>query len=214
MLRTNYRHIGGITLVFLAAITVEPTIHHCRCAEPKLDILLKHGKVVDGSGTPWYIADVGIRDGIIVRIGRIENTEAERTIDASGLIVAPGFIDMMGQTATPMMYDPQTAINLLTQGITTINAGEGSSAAPLSDDSAKREGWTTFAEYFALLDLYGLPVNVTQTVGHTQVRRLVLGDMERRPSDEEMNHMRALVREAMEAGASGVSTALIYPPAV
>jgi N-acyl-D-amino-acid deacylase len=135
-------------------------------------------------------------------------------IDATGLIVAPGFIDMMGQTASPMMDDPKTAINLLTQGITTINAGEGASAAPLSEADGRRQGWTTMAEYFTLVESKGLPVNVVQTVGHTQVRRIVLGDVQRRPNADELKRMQALVREGMQAGAIGVSTALIYPPAV
>ena len=110
-------------------------------------------------------------------------------IDAAGLVVAPGFIDMMGQTASPMMDDPKTAINLLTQGITTINAGEGGSAAPLGDEEGDATGYTTMAEYFTLVESKGLPVNVVQTVGHTQVRRIVLGDVDRRPSDEELKQM-------------------------
>ena len=139
---------------------------------------------------------------------------ASESVDAAGLVVAPGFIDMMGQTATPTLRDQQAAMNLLTQGITTINAGEGVSAAPLSDDAAGKQGWKSMAEYFELLELEGLPMNVVQTVGHTQVREIVLGDTDRRPNDKELQQMRDLVREAMEAGAIGVSTALIYPPAV
>jgi N-acyl-D-amino-acid deacylase len=182
--------------------------------DEKLDFLIKGGKVVDGTGAPWYLGDVGIHDGKIVRIGHIPAEDAEVVIDAKGLVVAPGFIDMMGQTASPMVEDPKTAINLLTQGITTINAGEGGSAAPLPARDEQQYGFTTMAEYFTLVELKGLPVNVVQTVGHTQVRRIVLGDVDRRPSAEELQQMQALVREAMEAGAIGVSTALIYPPAV
>lgn len=183
-------------------------------ADIEFDIVLKSGRVVDGTGAPWYVADVGVRDGKITKIGRIAEDTGKTVIDANGLIVAPGFIDMMGQTATPMLDDPKTAINLLTQGITTINAGEGASAAPLGEADGAARGWTTMTEYFQLIELKGLPVNVVQTVGHTQVRRQVLGEVDRRPSDEEMEAMRQLVREAMEAGAIGVSTALIYPPAV
>ena len=109
-------------------------------AAVKYDLILKNGKVVDGSGAPWYVADVGIRGGKIAKIGRIAAEEAETVIDATGLIVAPGFIDMMGQTATPMMEDPETALNLLTQGITTINAGEGHSAAPLNEADGRKAG--------------------------------------------------------------------------
>lgn len=182
--------------------------------QAKYDLLVSGGRVVDGTGSPWYIADVAISAGKIAKIGRLDKNSAANVVDASGLVVSPGFIDMMGQTATPMMDDPKTAMNLLTQGITTINAGEGSSAAPLDSVEGKRRGWRTMSEYFALLDMQGLPVNVVQTVGHTQVRRIVLGESDRRPSDAELAQMRELVREAMQAGAIGVSTALIYPPAV
>lgn len=179
------------------------------------DVIIRNGRVVDGTGTASYAADVALDGGKIVAVGRVDAAAtAKLDIDAMGLVVAPGFIDMMGQTATPMLRDPQSAINLLTQGITTINAGEGSSAAPLDEKAGQSAGWTTMAEYFQLLELQGLPVNVVQTVGHTQIRRIVLGDTDRRPSDAELDAMRKHVREAMEAGAIGVSTALIYPPAV
>ena len=201
-------------LCMVYAVVLTPSAACVYGAEPKLEILIKHGRIVDGSSAPWYVADVGIRGGKIVRIGQIDASQAERIIDATGLVVAPGFIDMMGQSATPMYEDPQSALNLLTQGITTINAGEGASAAPLGSAAGARQGWTSFAEYFALLDSLGLPVNVVQSVGHTQVRELVLGEIDRRPSDEELHSMRELVREGMQAGAIGVSTALIYPPAV
>ena len=126
----------------------------------KFDVVILSGRVVDGTGAPWFQADIGIRDGKIVKIGRIDPEQADETIDATGLVVAPGFVDMMGQTATPMLRDPDTAINLLTQGITTINAGEGSSAAPVSGEAAATTGWQNTAEYFQLLDLKGMPVNV------------------------------------------------------
>lgn len=190
------------------------TSSQSNAAEPRFEIVLRGGRIVDGTGAPWYIADVGIRSGKIAKIGRIDAAAGQTVIDATGLIVAPGFIDMMGQTASPMVEDPKSAMNLLTQGITTINAGEGASAAPLSQDDGKRQGWTTMAEYFALLEMNGLPINVVQTVGHTQVRRIVIGEVERRPSPDELKRMQDLVREGMEAGAIGVSTALIYPPAV
>ncbi|MGI9243269.1 MAG: alpha/beta hydrolase-fold protein, partial [Verrucomicrobiales bacterium] len=178
------------------------------------DLVISGGRIVDGTGAPWYIADIGVRGGKIVRIGKLGKVEAKRRIDAAGLTVAPGFIDMMGQTASPMIEEAKTAMNLLTQGVTTINAGEGYSAAPLDPERGRSQGWTTMAEYLQLLDLRGLPVNVAQTVGHTQVRRQIMGEVDREPSEVELGEMKALVREAMEAGAIGLSTALIYPPAV
>jgi len=183
-------------------------------AQEQYDVLIRGGRIVDGSGAPWYYGDVAIRRGRIAKLGHIPaDAKAEKTIEAKGLIVAPGFIDMMGQSATPMLRSTDSALNLLAQGVTTINAGEGSSAAPLAGEEAASQGWSTMAEHFQLLDIKGLPVNVVQTVGHTQVRRLVLGDVDRRPSPEELKKMQDLVDEAMQAGAIGVSTALIYPPA-
>lgn len=195
-------------------ITAAMLSSHGVAEDHEFDLVLRQGRIVDGTGSPAYVADVGIQAGRITRIGRIAPERGRRVIDASGLIVAPGFVDLMGQTATPLIDEPESALNLLTQGITTINCGEGASAAPLSQAEGERWGWTTFREYFQLLDMQGLPVNVVQTVGHTQVRRLVLGDVDRRPSEEELEQMRTHVREAMDAGAIGLSTALIYPPAV
>ncbi|PQO41093.1 D-aminoacylase [Blastopirellula marina] len=197
----------------IALLAAMPSTVSLLAAEPA-DLLIRGGRIVDGTGAPWYEADVLVDDGKIVQIGHIDPAAAKRVIEAKGLVVAPGFIDMMGQSATPLLEDPNTGINLLTQGITTINCGEGASAAPLGEDQLETRGWTTMAEYFQLLDMKGLPVNVVQTVGHTQIRRLVLGEVDRRPNEEELERMKAYVDEAMDAGAIGLSTALIYPPAV
>ena len=132
--------------------------------------------------------------------------------EVASAFLDPGFVDMMGQTASPLMDDPTTAINLVTQGITTINAGEGDSAAPLGEAEGRQRGWTTMAEYFSLLESEGLPVNVVQTVGHTQVRQIVLGDEDRSPNERELEQMQVLVREAMEAGAAIVSTDCPFGP--
>ena len=182
--------------------------------EALIDVVIRGGTVIDGTGKPGYIADVGVNEGRVSFIGTSKENRGRSVIDATGLVVAPGFIDMMGQTASPMIESDRSAINLLTQGITTINAGEGASAAPLSPENAKRTGYATMREYFALVEMKGLPVNLVQTVGHTQIRRLVLGEVERRPSSAELEKMKQLTREAMQAGAIGVSSALIYPPAV
>ncbi len=183
-------------------------------AEELMDVAIRGGTVIDGTGKPGYLADVGVKDGRVALIGAIEQKRARQVIDATGLVVAPGFIDMMGQAASPMMDSETSAINLLTQGITTINPGEGASAAPLGHRNAKTNGYATLREYFTLLEMRGLPVNVVQTVGHAQIRRLVLGDVERQPSPAELERMKRLTGEAMQAGAIGVSNALLYTPAV
>jgi N-acyl-D-aspartate/D-glutamate deacylase len=185
--------------------------------EPKAesyDLLIRNGRIVDGSGAPWFRADLAIRGDRIAAIGRLSEVKAARVIDATGLVVAPGFIDMMGQTARPFLTDRRAAYNLLTQGITTINCGEGNSDAPLSEEESRSAGWRTMREYLALLEKAAMPMNMTQTVGHTQVRSIVIGLEDRRATPEQMEQMKALVREAMEAGAIGLSTSLIYPPAV
>jgi len=121
---------------------------------------------------------------------------------------------MMGQTAAPFLTDAGAAFNLLSQGITTINAGEGDSDAPLGDEEAKTRGWHTMREFLAKLDQVGMPMNMVQTVGHTQIRQIVIGDKDRQATPAELTRMKEMVREAMEAGAIGVSTSLIYPPAI
>jgi N-acyl-D-amino-acid deacylase len=183
-------------------------------ADERADLLLKGARIIDGSGAPWYLADVALRQGKVMAIGRLERLSAERVVDLTGLYLAPGFIDMMGQTGAPFLKNPRAADNLLTQGITTINAGEGDSDAPREGATAQAAGWHTMAEFFSALEKAGMPLNVVQTVGHTQVRRLVLGEVDRQASQPELERMKSLVREAMESGAIGLSTALIYPPAV
>jgi len=201
----HLRHLPLLGLMLLGASALPAQ---------QYDLLIKNGRVVDGTGAPWYAGDIAVRDGRIAAMGRLGNAPARRVIDAAGMVVTPGFFDMMGQTAAPFLKDPANAFNLLSQGITTINAGEGESDAPLSDAEAKERGWKTMREFFAKLDAAGMPMNMVQTVGHTQVRQIVIGDVDRQATPEELDRMRALVREAMEAGAIGLSTSLIYPPAV
>ena len=177
-------------------------------------VLLRGGRIIDGTGAPAYFADLLIQDGYIASIGTLKGHPTARVIDVTGYVIAPGLIDMMGQTATPMLDNPHLAVNLLAQGITTINAGEGVSAAPLPTQQAKQMGWQTMREYFDNLDRVGLPLNVAQSVGHTQIRRLVMGEDNREPEAAELEEMKHWVSESMEAGAIGLSTALIYPPAV
>ena len=186
------------------------------------DVLLTNARVVDGAGNPWFRADVGVRGDRIAAVGRLAGHEAHRTIDAAGRVVAPGFVDMMGQASLVLITDPASAESKLRQGITTYLSGEGGSPAPQSDETQQSppviDGdtlrWRRYSEYFAILESYGIPINVVHDVGLTQVRRVVLGDEDVAPTPEQLEQMKALVREGMEDGAVGVSTSLIYPPAI
>jgi N-acyl-D-amino-acid deacylase len=187
------------------------------------DLVIRNGHVVDGTGSPWYAADVGIRAGKIAAIGRLADAPARRTIDARGQVVAPGFIDMLGQSETTILINPHLPSKIF-QGITTEITGEGGSIAPLNDFILKADhvswehygikpDWRTFAEYFARLRKQGMGINLASYVGATQVRRMVLGDDDRAPTAAELDRMKALVRDAMRQGAIGVSTSLQYAPA-
>ena len=187
-----------------------------------LDVLIADARIVDGAGNPWFRGDVGIRGDRIAAVGHLDDWTATRTIDAAGRVVSPGFIDMMGQSSLVLVTDPPSAESKLRQGITTYLSGEGGSPAPQSDetfgDGAVADGdtltWRTYSEYFALMERYGIPLNVVHNVGLTQVRRVVLGERDVRPTPEQLEQMKELVRQGMEDGAVGVSTSLIYPPAV
>jgi dihydroorotase/N-acyl-D-amino-acid deacylase len=190
---------------------------------PQFDIVILNGHVVDGTGSPWYAADVGIRDGRIAAIGRLAGAPAKQTIDAAGKVVAPGFIDMLGQSELTVLVEP-TLPSKIFQGITTEVTGEGGSVAPLNDRilEADKVGyahlkitpdWRTHAQYFARVEKQGIGINMAHFVGATQVRRMVLGDADRQPTPAELDRMKTLVREAMEQGAVGVSTSLQYAPA-
>ena len=183
------------------------------------DVLITGAHVVDGSGNPWYLADVGVRDGNIAEIGKLTGKTAKVTIAADGMVLAPGFIDMMGGTTLPLLLNPVTAQSKLRQGVTTMMAGEGDSMAPQNERTIKDlklpEGfphWTTFEEYDRMLEAKGLGLNVIHNVGAAQVRRVVIGDEDRAPTPEQMKQMKELVAKAMQDGAVGISTALIYPP--
>ncbi len=186
-------------------------------AQP-FDVVVAGARVVDGMGNPWYRADLGVRGGVIAEIGNLAGRPARLTIDGRGQVVAPGFIDMMGGASSPMLLDPISATSKLTQGITTIFAGEGGSEAPqnertFAEDFAKAGyRWSTFAEYFRLIEKRGMGVNAIHNVGAAQVRRVVIGTDDREPTAAELDKMRAHVDQAMRDGAVGFSTALIYPP--
>ncbi len=190
---------------------------------PQYDILIKNGRVIDGTGRQAFMADVAIKNDRIVRIGKLTGARARRVIDAKGLVVAPGFIDLLGQSETNLLVDPR-AMSKVMQGVTTEITGEGSSVAPINERLIAEEGeyykryninvdWRTLREYFARLERQGIGVNLGTFVGATQVRSFVVGFDNRPPTTDELIEMRRLVAEAMEDGALGLSTSLQYVPA-
>src|SRR5438309_249144 len=204
-----------ILLFALASVPASPA--------QSLDIVITNGHIVDGTGSPWYSGDIGIREGRIVAIGNLAEAPRKRTIDAKGEVVAPGFIDMLGQSDLTILVDPRLPSKIF-QGIVTEITGEGGSAAPLNDAiiAADRAGyehvhitpdWKTLGEYFARLEKRGMGINLASYVGATQVRRMVLGDDNKQPTPQQLEQMKALVRDAMRDGAVGVSTSLEYAPA-
>ena len=178
---------------------------------------------MDGTGAPWFAADVGITGDRIAAIGRLGDRQASRRIDATGLVVAPGFIDMLGQSEFSVLVDGRAA-SKVTQGVTTELTGEGSSIAPMNDrlfDLAKpqyeRNGLTldfrTLEEYLRRLETRSkTAINVGTFVGAGGVRSMVIGDGQHTATDAELVQMKKLVADAMEQGALGLSTSLQYVP--
>jgi len=187
------------------------------------DIVITNGHIIDGTGSPWYSADIGIRDGKIAAIGNLHDAGRSRTIDVRGRVVAPGFIDMLGQSELTILVDPRLPSKIF-QGITTEITGEGNSVAPLNEAMARADqeqydhyrihaDWRTLREYFARLEKQRIGINLASYVGATSVRRMVLGDDDMQPTPAQLEQMKELVRQAMRDGAVGVSTALQYAPA-
>jgi dihydroorotase/N-acyl-D-amino-acid deacylase len=203
--------LAGIPVVWAQATT------------PSFDVVIVNGHIIDGTGSPWYSGDVGIRAGRIAAIGNLGDAQRNRTIDAHGMVVAPGFIDMLGQSELTILVDPRLPSKIY-QGITTEITGEGGSAAPQNDALIHADhlsydhyhitpDWQNFQQYFARLEKQGMGINLASYVGATQVRRMVLGDDNKQPTSAQLDQMKALVRQAMREGAVGLSTSLEYAPA-
>ncbi|MGA8311853.1 MAG: D-aminoacylase [Terriglobales bacterium] len=209
-----------LAVIFLLAAS---HLSWAQTATPPFDIVITNGHIIDGTGSPWYSGDIGIRNGKIASIGNLTDASRTRTIDAKSMVVAPGFIDMLGQSELTILVDPRVPSKIY-QGITTEITGEGGSAAPQTDaliraDRARYDhlhltpDWRNFQQYFARLEKQGMGINLASFVGATQVRRVVLGDDNRQPTAEQLDQMKELVRQAMREGAVGFSSALEYAPA-
>ena len=211
--------MAALLALFLSCpiLSAEPELR------PSFDLVITNGHIIDGTGSPWYSGDVGIRDGRIAAIGNLSQAERKRTIDAHNMVVAPGFIDMLGQSELTILVDPRLPSKIY-QGITTEITGEGGSPAPLNDAIVQADrldyehfkispDWRTLREYLSRLERQGLGINLATYVGATQVRRMVLGDADIQPTPAQLDQMKALVRHAMQDGAVGLSTSLEYAPA-
>ncbi len=188
-------------------------------AEPLYDLVFRNGKVVDGSGNPWFHGDVAVRGNRIAVVGRVPPGAGRREIDARGLIVSPGFIDMHSHSDYVLLEDG-LAQSKVRQGVTTEVLGEGTSAGPrkgkLSPGRAsvagKEASWTTLGEYFAVLEKAGISVNVASYAGLDNLWQSVMGQSHERPSAEQMGQMKELLDEALRDGAFGMSTLMAMPP--
>ena len=191
-------------------------------AGPRYDLVISGGRLIDGTGAPWVRADVGIRGDRIAAIGDLSQAQAKQRIDAQGLAVAPGFIDLLGQSELSVLVDPR-AESKIRQGITSELTGEGISPAPMNDAWVHekedwlrkyrlRIDWTDLRGYLQRLRLARPAINVGVMVGAAQVRGVVLGFDDVQPDAQQLARMQRLVEEAMEQGALGLSSGLIYQP--
>ena len=209
-----------LALAFAGFIRVSNPNH---AAAPEYDLIITNGTVIDGSGAPGFLADVAIKGDRIVKVGKLAEATATQTRDARGQIVAPGFIDMLGQSEQFLLIDPR-GMSKVMMGVTTEITGEGESIAPVNDrilkeqeDFNRRYGltvdWRTLGEYFTRLEKQGSGLNLGTFVGATQVREYVIGYDDRPPTPAELEQMKKLVADAMKDGALGISTSLQYVPA-
>ncbi len=181
---------------FLVALLLLPVISY---SQNTADIIIRNGKVINGTGNSWFYADVAIKDGKILKIGKLANEHAAKEIDATGLIVAPGFIDVHTHIEGDEIQNP-LATNFVLDGVTTVITGNcGSSRVDLK-------------EYFKTVDSIKLSINTASLIGHNNIRRAIIGSANRQPTTDELNKMKLLVEQAMKDGAVGLSTGLIYIP--
>src|SRR6185503_16736126 len=219
-MRTNLQKL--ITLMLVLAVSATIFAQRRGPETPSFDVIIKGGTVYDGSGRPPRRADVGIKGDRIAAIGNLSRASATTVVDAKGLAVAPGFINMLSHSESSLIVDPRS-LSELKQGVTTQIFGE-LSMGPLNEQMKRRlreaQGdvkyeieWNTLAEYLNYLEKRGISQNVASFIGAATIREYVIGLDNKPPTPEQLDQMRELVRREMKAGALGITTALIYPPA-
>lgn len=209
---------AACTILLIGLLPCFATAALAAAPEAAYDLVIRNGRIVDGSGNPWFYGDLAVRGDRIAAVGRISK-KGDREIDAKGLIVAPGFIDMHSHSDLLLLEDGD-AQSKIRQGVTTEVLGEGSSAAPYqgktaaSDEALARETfrWRRLAEYFDALERAGVSTNVVSYVGLNNLWRAVMGDSFERPTSEQISQMKALIDEAMRDGAPGLSSQVMMPP--
>jgi len=190
------------------------------------DLIIKGGKIIDGTGNPWFYGDIGVKDGKILKVGKLSFEDCKYLIDAENLVVCPGFIDMHSHSDLVPFINPYME-SKVRQGVTTEVVGNcGFSAAPLNDflkeellktspmlrEANVKLDWETMAEYMEKLEKNGISLNIAPLVGHGTIRAFVLGYEKRKPSEDELEKMKLILAQSMRDGAFGMSTGLIYPP--
>jgi N-acyl-D-amino-acid deacylase len=215
------QQVAGQALGEIAAAAYDASLDETT-STANYDLIIRNGHILDGTGNPWYAADIAVSRDRIAAIGDLREAHAKREIDAQGRVVSPGFIDMLGQSEVSLLLDNRS-LSKLSQGITTEITGEGGSIAPQNEKTIAAQktfldhykltvDWTTLDGYFSRLEKQGTPLNIGTYVGSAQVREAVIGDDNRAPTPAELEQMKSLVEQAMRDGALGVSSALIYPP--
>ncbi|NIV85366.1 MAG: amidohydrolase family protein, partial [Actinobacteria bacterium] len=197
-------------LTRVARLALAASVAACAPSE-QFDVLVRGGTVIDGTGSPAVQADLGIRGDEIATVGDLSGAEATIVVDATGLTVAPGFIDMHSHSDRTLLVDGR-ALSKVHQGVTTELVGESGSVAPVLGDRGDDVEWTTFAEYFERIEQSGISVNLMTTVASGTLRGGVVGYDDVPATPEQLAAMKAHVRQAMEDGAWGVSSGLIYVP--
>ena len=218
-MRNILQRLLALTIILALSFTA---IARGQSRAESFDVIIKNGTVYDGSGRPPRRADVGIKGDRIAAVGNLSRATATTVVDAKGLAVAPGFINMLSHSEASLIRDPRS-LSEIKQGVTTQIFGEFS-MGPLNDEMKRRmretrgEGtlgieWTTLAEYLTYLEKRGIAQNVASFIGAATIREYVIGLDDKQPTPAQLEQMRELVRREMEAGALGITTALIYPPA-
>jgi dihydroorotase/N-acyl-D-amino-acid deacylase len=209
-MRRTFSHLALLTTVACATAT------HTAPTPARFDVVITNARIVDGTGNPWRYGDVALRGDRVVAIApHLATNGAARVIDATGMVVAPGFIDMLGHSEYAVLTNPHAA-SKVTQGITSEITGEVESVWPNTTPETRASGtrpqWTSLDGYFRHVESAGIAINIGTYVTAGSVRRAVIGDASRHPSAAELAEMGAMVDSAMRDGAMGLSTGLIYPP--